>query len=177
MAAIINATVGGVSANSYITLAEANAYHESRLNSSTWDVATDDQKNRALITATRLLDEHMTWLGVWTSDEQALAWPRIGEPDDEGYLYDNLGRTIDSNEIPVKLKEATAEFARFLLESDRTADSTEGIASVTVGSIGVSFNQNRPAQRKVIPDAVLEMINQWGEPAYRSSGIVDLMRV
>ena len=176
MPAVIDATPGGDSANSYCSVEEAQEYHDSRLNSTTWDTASPDLQARALITATRLLDEHMEWLGAPTTYEQALCWPRIAALDTEGYLYDHLGREIEIDEIPSKLKQATAEFARFLLEGDRTADQTEGIAGVTVGSVGVQFNQSKPAQRKVIPDAVFEMIGLWGEPVYRNSGMVNLVR-
>ena len=56
MAATINATVKGENANSYVTLTEANSYFETVPDSTTWDNKTDDQKNRALIAATRWID-------------------------------------------------------------------------------------------------------------------------
>jgi len=46
VAATINATLKGENANSFVTLAEANAYFETVPSSSTWDDKTDDQKNR-----------------------------------------------------------------------------------------------------------------------------------
>ncbi len=177
MAAVIDATVGGANSNSYCTVAEADAFHESRLYSDTWDNATPDQKVRALITATRLLDEHMEWAGSPATVEQNLCWPRVATFDTEGYLYDHINRQIGSDEIPQKLKEATAEFARILLDGDRTGDTTEGISQVQVGSIAVSFSENRPAPRKVIPDAVMEMISLWGEQTTASSCTVALVRV
>ena len=176
MAAVIDATIGGENANSYCLLSEANTFHESRINSTTWDSATDDQKIRALVTATRLLDEHMDWEGTPTDEIQRLCWPRLATVDTEGYLYDHLGREIGSDEIPEKLKEAVAEFARLLLETDRTEDSTEGFSSVDVGPIGIGFSQGRPAERKVVPDAVYEMISQWGDRYYARSSTVSLER-
>ena len=56
MAATINATLKSATANSFVTLAEANTYFETVPDSSTWDDKTDDQKNRALISATRWID-------------------------------------------------------------------------------------------------------------------------
>ena len=44
MAATINATLKSETANSYVTLAEANTYFETVPSSSTWDDKTDDQK-------------------------------------------------------------------------------------------------------------------------------------
>ena len=56
MAATINATLKSETANSYVTLTEANSYFETVPDSSTWTNKTDDQKNRALISATRWID-------------------------------------------------------------------------------------------------------------------------
>ena len=57
MAATIDATLQGASANSYVTLADANAYFETTPDDSTWVNKTDDQKNRAIISATRFIDD------------------------------------------------------------------------------------------------------------------------
>ena len=56
MAATITATLKSATANSYVTLAEANTYFETVPDSTTWDNKTDDQKKRALISATRWID-------------------------------------------------------------------------------------------------------------------------
>ena len=56
MAATIDATLSGANANSYVTLAEANAYFETVPSSTQWDNKQDDKKNRALIAATRWID-------------------------------------------------------------------------------------------------------------------------
>ena len=59
MAVTIDATAGGANANSYITLAQADAYVEAMINStdvSKWDTGTDDNRNRALAAAAQRLD-------------------------------------------------------------------------------------------------------------------------
>jgi hypothetical protein len=56
VAATINATIKSETANSYVTLTEANTYFETVPDSSTWTNKTDDQKNRSLIAATRWID-------------------------------------------------------------------------------------------------------------------------
>jgi hypothetical protein len=170
MAATIDATVGGASANSYCTLVEANAYHDTRLQSTSWDDASNDQRNRALITATSLLDEHLEWGGNAVDEDQALCWPR-------SEMYDRNGNAIDDDAIPSKLKAATAEFARLLIDADRMADTTEGIAAASVGSIEVQFDAANPAPRKVVPEAVYEMVKLWVEGSpYGSGGVVPLVR-
>ena len=58
MALAIVATAKATNANSFVTLAEAETYMESRLAVTNWDLAatTDDMKNRALRMATDQLD-------------------------------------------------------------------------------------------------------------------------
>ena len=56
MAATINATLKSATANSYVTLDEADAYFETVPDSATWDDKTDDARRRALISATRWID-------------------------------------------------------------------------------------------------------------------------
>jgi hypothetical protein len=71
VAATIDATVGGASANSYVTLAAADTYFETTPESSTWSDKTNDAKNRALISATRWIDA-LTFYGDRCSTAQAL---------------------------------------------------------------------------------------------------------
>ncbi len=171
MAVVLDATPGGANANSYCTLEEADAYHETRLQTATWDGADDPTKTKALITATRLLDELVEWDGACYTTEQALCWPRIE-------MYDQREIYIPDDSIPSKLKEAVAEFARLLIEGDRTADtSTDGIKSIKVGDIAVDFKDGEsiPA-RKVMPDAVWQMVGRWGKKVKATSS-VKLVRV
>ena len=74
MAVSIDATAGGASANSYMTLAQADAYVDAMVlgtDAAKWSSATDDQKNRALATATQRLDRER-FLGAKANDPQAL---------------------------------------------------------------------------------------------------------
>ena len=75
MAATINATLKSETANSYVTLAEANSYFETVPESSTWTDKTDDQKNRSLISATRWIDGFVFY-GDRCDSGQALKFPR-----------------------------------------------------------------------------------------------------
>ena len=111
----IDATVGGAASNSFVTVAECDAYCDARLNASAWnDESDDDQKARALIEASRDLSQRQ-WVGVGrTSSTQALAWPRtMAENPDIGWpgLW-----YFDSNVIPQRVKDATSELAlQFLI--------------------------------------------------------------
>ena len=91
MAAVIDATVGGTTANSYLSIAAADTLTETMLGTLAWTSATSDQKTRALITGTRDLDK-LTWIGSRTSETQALDWPRTDASCDGLDYWDGLFR-------------------------------------------------------------------------------------
>lgn len=131
MAVVIDATVGGAASNSFSTLAESETYMESRLNGATWTAATTDNKNRALVEATRLLSIKQ-WRGERASSTQALAWPRFNAPDPDnpnGWYY-------ESDVIPQRVKDATAELAfQFIKQGTddlAAADVNAGVVEKTV---------------------------------------------
>jgi hypothetical protein len=156
MAITLNATAGSASANSYCTVTEADTYHkEKRYHSKdTWLEYSSDEKKRGLIWATRLLDERITWVGAIVSSTQALRWPRAG-------AYDRDGNSISSSVIPQFLKDAVAEYAYFLMASDRMADSdTAGFKEIEVGSLRMVVDKfDRPP---TIPDSVISLISYYG---------------
>ena len=135
MAATITATLSSATANSYVTLAEANTYFETVPDSTTWDDKTVDQKNRALIDATRWID-NLNFYGTRCDNGQALKFPR------NNYKIDNVELTCSS--IPNNIKYAQYELAR-LLANDTDAmtgvSGTEGnISEVKLGDIQVKYN-------------------------------------
>lgn len=171
MALTVVATPGASTANSYCTVAEADTYHEGHLYADTWTNASDANKAAAVVMATRLLDERYEWVAWPTYADQALQWPREG-------VLDILQRTdIESNVIPAKLKEATAELARQLLDGDRTADNqveTQGVSSMSAGSVSFSFRDS--VRAKVLPDAVRNMIPAWWGRLRSSTGWMPVTR-
>lgn len=189
MAVTIVATAKGVNSNSYVTLAEADLYHESILYSDAWDDATDDEKNRALVTATRLLDTWFEWFGEVTALNQALQWPRraVLKPGiSDGQVpalvvndwHEPYAVLLDQDVVPTIIKNATSELARHLLISDRTADSdvqTQGIKSIKAGPIELSFTG--AGGPKPIPDSVMVACTQLGRPRSRyGSGMIQMYR-
>lgn len=157
MAIVIVATPAAANANSYCTKTEADTYHEGHLYSSTWDNATDDEKNRALVMATALLDEWYEWAAWPTEETQALQWPRAG-------VMDHLRISeIDDMVIPQKLKDATAELARQVLAEDITADNAVvegGISSFSAGPVSFSFRPDFTGG-ETMPDRIRSMIPSW----------------
>lgn len=168
------ATAGSASANTYILLADANQYHEDRpAVGTTWASASDDQKNRSLLWATKLMDSLWEWEG-WQTDPlvQALQWPRVN------VLYRDGQRYIEDNVIPLELGWAVAEYARQLLASDLAGNSaveTQGITSLTAGPVTLQFKADVKA--KPVPDTVRTLIPPlWGR-VRGTSGVKRLVRV
>ena len=135
MAATINATVKGENANSYVTLTEANDYFDTSPDSSTWTNKTDDQKNRALISATRWIDSFVFY-GDRCDDGQALKFPR------NNYQVD--GVELACSTIPINIKYAQYELARALANDSEAMTGNGGtdgnIEEVKLGDIQVKYN-------------------------------------
>lgn len=168
----IDATPGGASANSYATLAEADAYHAMRMHATGWTEKSDSEQTVALQMATRLLDQWFEWHGYVASTTQALLWPRSGAYGASGYV-------LASDTIPIAIRDATAELAMHLLaaETDRTLEpdvEIEGIKSLTAGPVDVEFTGN--VRTVTIPESVRMFLHPYGVIRGRSGGSVTMHR-
>jgi len=132
VAAVIDATVSGVSANSYVTLAAADAYFETVPDSSSWSDKTSDQRNHALSSVTRWIGAH-SFYGDRCTTTQALKWPR------EDFEVDGI--ELVCTLIPTEIKVATYELARAL------ANDTDAITGST-GTTGL-YDQVELGELKV----------------------------
>ena len=150
MAITIDATVGGASANSYLTLADAQALIDGMVENddvTAWASATEDQKNRALYSATQRLDRER-FLGARSTDTQALQWPRTGvrKPDTyintyaTGFPFRITADYFTDTEIPDQVKQAQAVLAVYLNNNKDGLglSGLEDYSSVTVGSLSVT---------------------------------------
>lgn len=171
------ATPGTADANSYVTVAEADAYFDTRLNATAWLSAEPAVKERGVIMASRLLDSMYEWDSFPSASTQALQWPRTG------LLAANQISFVPNDAIPKELKNAASEFALALIAggtNDLTANSdveTLGITQLTAGPVSMSFREGVVA--KVVPDAVFHALpSWWGTLRSRSSlgGTRELVR-
>ena len=137
MAATIDATIKGENANSYVTLAEANAYFETVPNSTQWDNKQDDKKNRALIAATRWIDS-LVFYGDRCDEDQALKFPRTN------YQVDRV--ELSCSTIPLNIKYAQYELARALANDTDAITGNTGTAGVPsevkIGDLEVKYNKS-----------------------------------
>ena len=135
MAATITATLSSATANSYVTLAEANTYFETVPDSTTWDNKSDDQKNRSLIAATRWI-ESFVYFGDRCDHGQALKFPR------NNYQVDDV--ELACTAIPNNIKYAQYELARALANDTDAMTGNVGtngnIAEAKLGDLAVKYN-------------------------------------
>lgn len=164
----LETTPGASDADSYASVAEADAYHASRLWTEAWTDAETTTKEAALKDAARLLDSVFIWTGAAVDAVQALTWPRSG-------MLTRNGFPIATDVIPPELKNAQSELARLLIVSDRNAENdaeVQGLASVSAGSVSVSFRDRisglTPAQSLLLRSPDL---------AYLTRIIPELVRV
>ena len=150
MAITIDATVGGASANSYLTLAAAQDLIDGMVENddvTAWASATTDQKNRALYSATQRLDRER-FLGARATDTQALQWPRTGvrKPDTyintyaTGFPFRITADYYTDTEIPDQVKQAQVVLAVYLNNNKDGLglSGLEDYKSVTIGSLSVT---------------------------------------
>lgn len=63
-------------ANSFVSIAEAEQYFSDLFGTHTWDSASNDQKQQALIEATRIINAERFFYDILKSYTQRLKWPR-----------------------------------------------------------------------------------------------------
>ena len=126
-----------LSTNSYTTADDADVYFETRLGTSAWDVASEDDKDSALVTASLEIDDN-SFIGYVTDTNQALAWPRS-----EASFYNKrtgLNETFDEDEVPTQVVNAVFEQALHILSNTDAVASAPSVnyESISVGSISLS---------------------------------------
>lgn len=159
----LDATLGGASANSYVTVAEADAYFATSFGRTAWGSASAANKEIVLIESTRLLDLLVSWKGYVKSDTQALRWPRTYVPNIDGrYISDSI--------VPKDVKNAVFELAYSLLSNGGFQASENELAKVKVGPVSIDFSDT--VKSNGLPKMVRDMIARWGEYTVVSSNSV-----
>lgn len=144
--------------NSYVTASEADTYFSTRLDVAAWTAADVTEKEKALVTASGVLDS-LTWTGVAVSELQPLAFPR------RGFYFDpriGLRSVLDGTTIPTRVITATSELAYHLLNNDGILDDMGSVKDMNIGQINLSTIKSP----NLIPNAVKRLI----KPLLTNSG-------
>ena len=120
-------------ANSYVTVAYADAYHSDRANTS-W-TGTDAVKQAALVKATDYINQvyDSLWNGYIVDSDQPLSWPR--------YDVEN----VDSDVIPDRLKQAVCLLALESLSADLNPVQARAVKREKVDVVEVEYMDNAMA--------------------------------
>jgi hypothetical protein len=152
MAVVIVATAGASNANSYLTLADAQAIVDGFVEDADvqhWNTGNTDSRNRALFTATQRLDRER-FLGARAADTQSLQWPRTGvrKPDTYintyavGFPFRISTDYFTDTEIPTQIQYAQTVLAVFLHNNTDALglSGLEDYKNVKIGSLDVTPN-------------------------------------
>lgn len=131
---------------SYADIPYADNYFEYDLEAQIWRDASEMDKQRALVTATRQIDT-LNFQGTKALPDQPLAFPRRKEVYLSEHELMKLKLMISQSTTPLypeDVKRATCEQALYLLQnqkSDQTFDKLQGkgIKSYSVGDVSVTF--------------------------------------
>jgi len=140
------ATAGNESANAYATVLAADGdggenegYLEGRLDTDVWESLTTDQKSRALIRATSIIDSQRLYGTVHLDSDSDLHFPTDQCEDDDGALY-----------IPTPVQQACIELALTLVDVETQAKQyaslkAGGVQSMSEGALSLSFAKTNAA--------------------------------
>jgi hypothetical protein len=118
----------------YVTIDEAWDYFNTRLEIRDWQMSTDDQRNRALAQATRLIDR-LRFKGCKLVHNQANAFPRV------------INNNYDVS-IPDAIKIATCEVAITLLDGTDIEQEIENLFAKSQSYAAVATDYDSD----VVPD-------------------------
>ena len=105
--------------DSYVAVAEADAYHAMRPSRDAWALLTADEKEQQLVMASDFLDANYRFKGKKTDESQAREFPRNGQVD-----------------VPVVVKKAVFELA---MQTDLSSNPEPYITGEKVAVIEVEY--------------------------------------
>lgn len=148
MTLVVETGAGLANAESYISIADADARHTA-LGNTAW-TGTDAVKESALRKGAEYLEQRYSsrWRGTRLLRDQALSWPRYG-----AIVH---GWDVDSNVVPAAVANANADLALKALSETLNADLERGIVREKVGPLETEYDAfSSQAKRFVAVDGML----------------------
>lgn len=163
MALIVEDGTAMIDSESYISVADADTYHN-KLGNTSWGILTTEVKEQLLRKATNYMVQtyRMRWAGVRKTDDQALDWPRYLVPrlDTEAvFAY------YDSDSVPGEVKVACAELALKASLMTLAPDMDRLTKREKIGTLEVEYDTNngRPYKMYRAIDNLLMPMLDLGE--------------
>ncbi len=131
--------------NSFVALDFADEYFENRPNSDLWENLTDLQKEKALIFATKKIN-NFNFIGQKRTAQQQLEFPRNFCPD-----------------MPAEIQYAVCEEAYSLIEnSAHSKNKQAGISSISMGNTSVSYF-DKSNTGVLLSQEAFNFVSKWTE--------------
>jgi len=158
MTLIVEDGTGKSNANSFVSVADASAYHTARGNSAWAALASDTIREQALIRATDYMEQayRNRWAGYRVTSTQSLSWPRSWVPMED---VDYISTYYPNDEVPTLVANACAELALKASTATLLEDQEQLVTSETVGPLSVEYDKySGQAKRYASVDAMLAVM-------------------
>jgi hypothetical protein len=147
-----------VGTNSYVTEEEASAYCSDRYGYEAWDDA--DDKDKALISATDILDGLCIWHGEKLDPDQLLEFPRYP----------------DWSTVPLAVKDAQCEIAfAIITNASVSTDGGDAIEELKAGDVSFKFKARNTAN-PLVNNTVLSYLRNFGYCSGKGTKIIPVTR-
>lgn len=167
MALVLETGAGLTTANSYVSTTEAGDYFAvDRVFAATWDAYATQEE--LLQWASRVLDQKVRWRGAKSVAASGLRWPRQG-------MIDRDGNVVDDNVIPVQVKQATLEMAKYLLTNDPTTGQNVNYLKMLRVDVVELMWQDKTGQ-STLPAIINEILVGFGSIANGGPRFVPILK-
>lgn len=182
MAFVFDSTAGSPTANSYLSVEDADALAAGLINGSDWLSLTDQQKQALLVQATTRLDAEIyggvptTTVNTMGNPHQALQWPRNwivdGNCSGGGFTH------LDPTKIPAALEKATFYQAmhyynEFMDNPTVSRQDMDRLTALSIGPLTMAI-QKRAEER--LPDMVKRLLVSIGSNAWDGAAPLKIVR-
>lgn len=139
MALVVEDGSGLSTAESYVSVADADTRRTNLGSDAAWTAATTAAKEAALRKATEYLEQayRNRWQGYRQTTTQALSWPRNS-------VVIDINTQIATDIVPVEVRNACADLALKALSETLAADLTRGVVREKVGPIETEYDRASP---------------------------------
>jgi hypothetical protein len=178
MALVVEDGTGLAGAESYVSVADATAYHAARGNAAWAAVASDTVREQLLRKATDYMVQvyRLRWKGWRISVTQALDWPRSEvERADYAALQTNGMTTISgeyyypADEVPAEVEKACFELALVAIDGDLNPDIGRRTIREKVDVIEVEYDRFSPLAKmyRDVDGWLAPLLDSFGSGVFR----------
>jgi hypothetical protein len=157
-----------VNENSYVTVAEADAYYLERYGYDQWDGQTPEQKEAALISAASYMDSLCEWCGSPVDPAQKMAFPRSG-------------CSPSADPVPEGIKIAQMEIAYGMVVSGSAGDGgsiSDVLTRLKAGDVELEWKGAVNPTSSLTSDYTKSLLRTYGTCSFAGakSRVVDVWR-